>query len=83
MDVILCLAWFASFGALYTALNDVSCDGSIIDIFGGPISNCKRWTAGESFAFISGFLWLISSILVCPPPQLPPPPLFRRVMRWS
>ncbi|RJE21512.1 integral membrane protein [Aspergillus sclerotialis] len=63
LDIILCLAWFASFGALFRALADFNCDGSYVDNFGGPITNCARWKAGESFAFISGFLWLVTSVL--------------------
>ncbi|RMJ25653.1 integral membrane protein [Aspergillus sp. HF37] len=63
VDIIISLAWFASFGALFKALDNFDCDGSYVDIFYGPANDCKRWVAGESFAFIGGFCFLCTGIL--------------------
>lgn len=65
VDIILSLAWFASFGLLVNALNDINCGGAFS--WGGITHNdiCGRWRAAEAFSFLSAIIWLVSGILVC------------------
>ncbi|OKL64539.1 hypothetical protein UA08_00662 [Talaromyces atroroseus] len=63
IDIILSLAWFASFGLLVNALGDINCGGAFS--WGGITHNdiCGRWRAAEAFSFLSAIFWLVSGIL--------------------
>ncbi|EEP78852.1 conserved hypothetical protein [Uncinocarpus reesii 1704] len=63
IDLLLSFAWFAAFGLLVDALEDVNCGGvfewgRITD--GG---SCARWKASQAFSFLSAIFWLASALL--------------------
>ena len=63
MDVILSFAWFAAFGLLVNALDDMSC-GGVFDWEGFTDNNlCARWKASEAFSFLSAIFWIVSAIV--------------------
>lgn len=64
MDVIISLAWFAAFGLLVNAINQLPC-GSIWNWGFVHDSVCGRWKAAEAFSFLSGIMWLVSALIVC------------------
>jgi hypothetical protein len=68
VDIIISLAWFASFGLLIVAMQDLNCgDPWEWDNFtSGDL--CDRWQAATAFAFLSAIFWLFSGIVVCRPP---------------
>jgi hypothetical protein len=65
------LAWFASFGILIDALEDLNCgDPWEWDRFtSGAL--CDRWQAATAFAFLSAIFWLFSAIVVRTPLDIP------------
>lgn len=64
LDLILSLAWFASFGLLVDSLYDINCRGGAFD-WGGLLDGglCDRWKASSAFAFLSAIFWLVSTIV--------------------
>ncbi|KAJ5908152.1 hypothetical protein N7495_000834 [Penicillium taxi] len=62
LDIIISLAWFAAFGILVNALNNLSC-GSIWSWNFRGDSECARWKAAEAFSFLSAIVWLVSGFL--------------------
>jgi hypothetical protein len=66
VDIIISLAWFAAFGLMIDALQDLSCDAWDVDWNRFAAGNlCDRWQAATAFAFLSAMTWLFSAILVC------------------
>lgn len=65
VDIIISLAWFASFGLLVNSLHDADCGGAFswsgITLFHNDV--CGRWKAAEAFSFLSAIVWLVSGIL--------------------
>ncbi|KAK8190035.1 uncharacterized protein BKA78DRAFT_148165 [Phyllosticta capitalensis] len=63
-DLILSMAWFASFGLLVDFVDDnLTCSGPF---HWGGLANgsyCSKWKADEAFAFISACFWLVSFLL--------------------
>ncbi|QKX55391.1 uncharacterized protein TRUGW13939_02484 [Talaromyces rugulosus] len=61
VDIIISLAWFAGFGNLINDLDGILC-GQINSIgsVSGTNAICSQWKAGESFAFISAMVWLVT-----------------------
>jgi hypothetical protein len=59
-DFFMVAAWFAAFGVLIDWYGDPTCYNN---------KWCRRWKTLEAFSFISGFLWLLSMILVCDVPS--------------
>lgn len=67
VDVVISFAWFAVFGLVVDALDDVPC-GGVFDWDRGTINFdnfCGHWRAAEAFSFLSAIIWLVSGILVC------------------
>ncbi|EAS31288.1 uncharacterized protein CIMG_06767 [Coccidioides immitis RS] len=62
-DLVLSFAWFAAFGLLVNALNDLDCGGVFEwgNITGG--TTCSRWKASEAFSFLSAIFWLVSTVV--------------------
>ncbi|KAF2671562.1 integral membrane protein [Microthyrium microscopicum] len=68
MDIILSLAFFASFGALFDwiHINGLNCSGifGVWNWDGNSHNNyCAEWKTLEAFTFMSGVFWLISAFL--------------------
>ncbi|KAK2754409.1 hypothetical protein FQN54_007053 [Arachnomyces sp. PD_36] len=63
LDIIISLAWFASFGLLVDALDGMPCGGIFqwSNIRGD--GDCSRWKASEAFSFLSAVLWLASGLV--------------------
>ncbi|KAL1991762.1 hypothetical protein VTN49DRAFT_5070 [Thermomyces lanuginosus] len=65
IDVVISFAWFAVFGLVVDALDDVPC-GGVFDWDRGTINFdnfCGHWRAAEAFSFLSAIIWLVSGIL--------------------
>lgn len=67
VDLLISVAWFASFGVFVNAIKGLSCGGAFDWDFGGFFDHdfCARWKAGTAFAFLSAIFWLVSTIVVC------------------
>ncbi|KAK2748902.1 hypothetical protein FQN57_007185 [Myotisia sp. PD_48] len=61
VDLIISLAWFASFGLQVNSLKKLSCGG--VFEWNGFIrgGSCGRWKAAEAFSFLSAIFWLVST----------------------
>lgn len=67
VDIIISLAWFAVFGLIVDALNEITC-GRVFDWDSWRINFdnfCGHWRAAEAFSFLSAVIWLVSGLLVC------------------
>ncbi|EEQ28794.1 hypothetical protein McanMca71_001134 [Microsporum canis] len=63
MDVILSLAWFASFGLQVNSLSSLRC-GSAFNWTGFTSNNpCGRWRASEAFSFLSACFWMVTAVI--------------------
>jgi hypothetical protein len=64
VDVLISFAWFAAFGILVNAIQQLPC-GSIWH-WNGFLhdSVCGRWKAAEAMSFVSAILWLVSALVV-------------------
>ncbi|KAF3480109.1 uncharacterized protein GIQ15_05456 [Arthroderma uncinatum] len=63
LDLILSLAWFASFGLQVNSLGSRNC-GTAFQWTGFTSGNpCGRWRAAEAFSFLSACFWMASALL--------------------
>ncbi|DAA77200.1 TPA_exp: Uncharacterized protein A8136_6460 [Trichophyton benhamiae CBS 112371] len=63
MDVILSLAWFASFAVQVNSLGTRNC-GTAFQWTGFTNGDpCGRWRAAEAFSFLSACFWIVSALI--------------------
>ncbi|KAJ5191279.1 uncharacterized protein N7498_010264 [Penicillium cinerascens] len=62
LDILLSFAWFAAFGILVNAIDQLPC-GSIWSWGFRGNSLCSRWKAAEAFSFLSAIVWLVSALV--------------------